>query len=180
MKPTEDFIFGRYEAGKENNKVVVKKNKPVYNEVKWGNGMTDLAGGAVELARNFINDKSYKNKMTSTLVYGIQWDTTLQFFNDQNYLKNSQGKGWYNTTLHNTGVDMDANASNKVKNIYDMAGNIREWTMEAHTTERRVLRGGDYHYAGSDQTVSTRYDTNGITSPSNYFGFRVTLFLNLE
>ena len=142
--------------------------------------MTDLTGGAVELAKNFVNDKSYKEKVTSTLVYGIQWDTTLQFFNNQDYLKNSQGKGWYNTTLHNTGIDMDANASNKVKNIYDMAGNIREWTMEAHVTDRRVQRGGDYHFTGSGQPVSTRFDTNAITISSNYSGFRITLFLNLK
>ncbi len=72
------FYIGRYEAGKEDDKVVVKKNKPVYFGIKWGNSMTDLTGGAVELAKNFTNDKPYKEKVTSTLIYGIQGDTTLK------------------------------------------------------------------------------------------------------
>ena len=119
----------------------------------------------------------------------------MQFFDNSyingtpsssSYVRESDGKGWYldNYSTGNpnrlTGIDMDANASNKVKNIYDMAGNIREWTMEAHVTDRRVQRGGDYHFTGSGQPVSTRFDTNAITTSSNYSGFRITLFLNLK
>ena len=139
--------------------------------------MTDLTGGAVELAKNFVNDKSYKEKVTSTLVYGIQWDTTLQFFNNQDYLKNSQGKGWYNTKLHNTGIDMDANASNKVKNIYDMAGNLYEWTMEASSTNYRVYRGGYYFLSGANYPASERSILRTDLTGSNNVGFRLALYL---
>ena len=42
---------------------------------------------------------------------------------------------------HLTGIDVDSNASNKVKNIYDMAGNVWEWTMESNSSDSRVTRG---------------------------------------
>lgn len=132
------FYIGRYEAGKENNKVVVKKNKTVYYDVYWGKSMTNLTGGAVELAKNFINDKKYKDKVTTTLCYGIQWDTTLTFFKNEAYLKNYRSKGNDGGSLIATG----SNENYKVKNVYDMAGNAWEWTMEANGTGYRNMRGG--------------------------------------
>ena len=184
------FYIGRYEAGKEDGKVVVKKNKPVYNNVKWGNSITDLTGGAVELAKNFTNDKHYKGKVTSTLVYGVQWDATMQFFDNSyingtpetnSYVRKSDGKGWYSNNYstgnpnHLTGIDVDANASNKIKNIYDMAGNVWEWTMEADNIMDRVLRGSYSYDDGSERPASER----GRALPTHYayFGFRVVLYL---
>ncbi len=185
------FYIGRYEAGKEDGKVVVKKNKPFYN-AKWGNSMTDLTGGAVELAKNFTNDKPYKGKVTSTLVYGIQWDATMQFFDNSyingtpsssSYVRESDGKGWYldNYSTGNpnrlTGIDMDANASNKVKNIYDMAGNLYEWTMEASSTNYRVYRGGYYFLSGANYPASDRSILRPDLTGSNNVGFRLALYL---
>lgn len=46
--------------------------------------MTDATGGAVELAQNFATEKGYTS-VTSTLYYGVQWDATLQFM-DNNYI----------------------------------------------------------------------------------------------
>ena len=47
VEENKGFYIGRYETGiDENNKAVVKKDKPVYNNIKWGNSMTDSAGGA--------------------------------------------------------------------------------------------------------------------------------------
>ncbi len=176
------FYIGRYEAGKEDEKVVVKKNRPVYTNVKWGKSVTDLSGGAVELSKNFINDKSYKGKVTSTLVYGVQWDTTLKFFNNEAYLKNGTKKGWYSDNYatgnpnHLTGIDVDSNASNKIKNVYDMAGNVMEWTMEAYNPNLRVYVGGHYKISGSSRPASNRW----ADKPSNGFehiGFRLALYL---
>lgn len=184
------FYIGRYEAGKENNKVVVKKNMPVYNNIGWSNSdtMTVLTGGAVELAKNFVKttytDKNKTVGVTSTLVYGVQWDATLRFFNDEAFFKNSTGKGWYSDNyntgnLNNkTGIDVDEKASNKVKNIYDMAGNVSEWTMEAYDTSIRVSRGGSY---GTD-SVSGPVSYRGIhvpTSRIDYIGFRLALYVNI-
>jgi len=42
-----------------------------------------------------------------------------------------------------------------VKNIYDMAGNVYEWTMESFDDNTRVIRGG---FSG----------TNGYVAPASY------------
>ena len=198
------FYIGRYEVGKdENEKVVVKKNMPIYNCVPWGNAMNDIEGtsntdqkiGAVKLARNFTNDKNYKGKVTSTLVYGIQWDATVQFL-DNNYIKenpekcdknsyliNGTGKGWYidnyetGNPNHKTGIDVDEVKSNCVKNIYDMAGNMWEWTMETYNTDIRVCRGGNFYDEGSINQVSSRFVGGNPSASYEEIGFRIALYL---
>lgn len=44
----------------------------------------------------------------------------------------------------------------KVKNIFDLAGNVSEWTMEASSGAHRVDRGGGYDYYGSSNPASDR------------------------
>ncbi len=184
VEKNQGFYIGRYEAGKDSARnLVVKKNSPVYNAVGWSNSndMTNERGGAVELSKNFTKGKSYQGKVTSTLVYGVQWDATMQFF-DSNYLnstcdrtsyvRNSTGKGNYSGSLINTG----SNENYKVKNIYDMAGNVYEWTMEAFGTYHRVNRGGLYANEGSTDTVSVRAN-NEPTNTYLGFGFRVALIV---
>ena len=169
------FYIGRYEAGTTatsgsgiRGNLVVKKGANVYNYIGWSDSdeMTDVTGGAVELARGMYTGKKTANNenygVTSTLCYGVQWDAALNFIDpnyitnevnkkpncaEDSYLVNSTGKGWYydnyesGNSNHLTGIDVDSNASNKVKNIYDMAGNVYEWTMESYSSGRRVLRG---------------------------------------
>lgn len=184
------FYIGRYEAGEDSDgSVVSKKNMPVYDNIRWSNSetMTVLTGGAVELSRDFVKT-TYTNKgkavgVNSTLVYGVQWDATLRFFNDEDYFKNSTGKGWYEDNYaignpnHLTGINIDTIASNKVKNIYDMAGNVSEWTMEAYSSYDRVYRGGSYQNDGNNLPVSHRFDESPFLK-SVGIGFRVALYLS--
>ena len=71
----------------------------------------------------------------------------------------------------------------KVKNIYDMAGNMWEWTTETgyHNagsgTQYAVLRGGSFHYSGSYSPVSHRNGNGSVGSTNFNIGFRVVLYL---
>ena len=70
----------------------------------------------------------------------------------------------------------------KINNIYDMAGNMWEWTTETGkpdggNTVRAVLRGGGFHSNGSYYPVSYR-DGNFRTVDCDVdFGFRVVLYI---
>jgi len=148
--------------------LVVKKGANVYNNIGWSNStdMANVAGGAVEVSRGMYTGKKTSNGenygVASTLCYGVQWDAALNFIDSDyitnevngkpncksdSYLVNSTGKGWYNAnyaignSTHLIGIDVDDKSSNKLKNIYDMAGNVIEWTMESNASDRRVTRG---------------------------------------
>ena len=186
------FYVGRYEAGKDKTnpeKVVVQKGADVYNEIGWADtdDMKDETGGAVELARNFDMQNEYTT-VESTLIYGVQWDAIMRWMKDEpnltegKYVQDSSNMGWYSNNYengnpsHQTGIDVDSNKSNCVKNIYDLAGNVKEWTMETYYALSRVTRGGNYTVSGSVGPASYRSFSYPSGSGSN-IGFRVTLYL---
>ena len=203
------FYVGRYEAGcntqrTEENKttkqdVVVKKGAYVYNYVPWGNAMNDTGittghgtsydgiTGAVELSKNFATVNGYDtNEVTSTLIYGIQWDMMLRYVADEEHnvndsrswgnYNNSTGDAATNSGSSNMNYTTGRNEAWQAKNIYDIAGNVYEWTMEAHGTNRRVVRGGCYHYLGSFFPASNRFYDSPYVS-SYYVSFRPALIL---
>ena len=65
----------------------------------------------------------------------------------------------------------------KKMNIYDLAGNIYEWTLEytTLTVGPCAFRGGCYYYDGSDHPASYR-NLNPTTNSSHSIGFRSSLF----
>ena len=154
----DGFYVGRYEAGTTNSarssssgitdSVVIKQGQYVYNYVGWSNSndMTNELGGAVELSKNFDTVNGYTS-VTSTLIYGVQWDAIMNFIDpayatgscaEDSFVRDSSGKGWYSQSVPTT---TGSNENYAVKNIYDLGGNVAEWTMEAYPTTSRVGRG---------------------------------------
>ena len=93
------FYVGRYEAGTTSTRnwnsgitddVVVKQGKNVYNWIGWSNSddMKVETGGAVQKSKEFASVNNYTS-VTSTLIYGVQWDAIMQFI-DPEY-KNEDG-----------------------------------------------------------------------------------------
>ena len=154
----DGFYLGRYEAGTTNSSrteksgigdtVYVKQGMYVYNYIGWSNSadMTNELGGAVELSKNFANANGYES-VTSTLIYGIQWDAVMNFIDpayatascgEDSFARDSTGKGWYD---QDAPTITGSNGNYAVKNIYDLGGNVYEWTMEADLSYHRVVRG---------------------------------------
>ena len=152
------FYVGRYEAGVEgsarvdgdgiDDKVVIKQGKNVYNYVGWSNSndMTNETGGTVELSKNFDTERGYTS-VTSTLIYGVQWDAIMAWIDptyktgnckENSFVRDSTGKGYYGKLSPTVTGSSESYA---VKNIYDLAGNVYEWTMESSNTNCRVIRG---------------------------------------
>ena len=141
-----------------------------------------------QLPTNLSNDTG----VISTLCYGIQWDLTMDFISDVDnpytntkFIEDSTNMGYFANTSHNqiqlTGTDIDEKASNSIKNIYDLAGNVNEWTMEAYKNRYRIYRGGMYEMGNVKPSASMRsYATpDGYEGyeDNRFVGFRVTLYL---
>ena len=181
VKLYKGFYIGRYEASKGENGIVESKaNKDVWNSIKWGESMQDIGtSGAVYQSKNM-----YKNDyVTSTLVYGVQWDAIMTFI-DENYkngtctsnscIVNSNEIGNYSGHLIKTG----SNEKFCTKNIYDLAGNAFEWTMETYVVWGKILRGGGFNSTdGYNKPMSYRGTSSYNNSPE-HFGFRVSLYIN--
>ena len=156
----DGFYVGRYEAGTTNSarnensdiedKVLIQQGQYVYNFVGWNDSETDAmndeTGGAVELAKNFDTANGYTS-VTSTLIYGVQWDAIMNFIDSKyatencdasSFVADSSEKGWYEQISPTV---TGSNGNYAVKNIYDLGGNVYEWTMEAYYTDQRVFRG---------------------------------------
>ena len=179
------FYIGRYEAGVNdttlrtkvttNQTVVCKKGVAPYNYIPWGVDMNEVniafapsannpdnvnTDGAVYLAKNMYTSS---NSVTSTLTYGCEWDAMCRYIGD------SQRK-----TPETGFPELTGSVSTDVsKNIYDLAGNCYEWTMEAYDTDGRVERGGDYSLA--DPVSSRGY--NSPTYSNDDISFRPTLYI---
>ena len=76
--------------------------------------------------------------------------------------------------LLGTGVAEDT----EKKNIYDLAGNLSEWTTEAQSSEGRVSRGGSYYSNEISSPANCRDDSMPKTTRA-YVGFRPTLYISL-
>ncbi len=187
------FYVARYEAsegtGESTGKVQSKAGAMPWGDIPWGTSMTEIGTtGAVYRAQNMYNDSEHA--VTSTLIYGVQWDAIMNWI-DSNYSKekgtcnsfvsNSTGQGNYNedentNSWKNNLTSCGSSDDYRVKNIYDLAGNVFEWTMEALSTDSRVSRGGNFRFSGSGLPASSRSNDH----PDDHYGsigFRVALYL---
>ena len=112
---------------------------------------------------------TYSNWTLSSTWNPSTTATTDFVDSSKNKLAQSDGNGILVTT--------GTSEKNKVMNIYDIAGNVWEWTLEntSSTDNPCARRGGRYVSTGSDSPASSRNDV--ITTDSgNTIGFRVSLW----
>ena len=119
------------------------------------------------------------------MIWGSQWDRTLMWLiESENKTKeeicDSSDWGNYSNNIEEGAGSRRATGYSetwKTANIYDLAGNVGEWTMEASSTNGRVYRGGYYTYTGTDFPAG---DRNYSTPTNSYYGFsacRVALYI---
>lgn len=170
-------------------KPVSKKDAIVWNNLQWGanNNVENSGNGAVTVAKNMYPESDTYYGVISSLVYGTQWDTTLKFITTYNvgetgyntYAVNPTGMGNYSSGDSLTSTTAPANSSAleifRQKNIYDMAGNLWEWTMETNSSNC-IMRGGFYN-ADALENPSSYRGTNPSDGYTPSIGFRVALYL---
>lgn len=194
------FYVGRYETSYNYNngepKAVVKPSiKAVdtfsyeyvtdnnYDGYLWNN--INYAN-AKNIAERMAMQYNYDGTVKTGLINGKQWDTILRFIhiNDNtNMIYDSRAWGNYTDAIspatkgnYESGIlkQSGSNENWQAKNIYDIAGNLGEWTSEL-STSLGVIRSNGYNSNG--QYGSATY---GIAAGSyNYphVGFRVVLYI---
>ena len=87
--------------------------------------------------------------------------------------------------LLTTGKFGEVVSTGSPKNIYDVAGNVWEWSAETVAQKggsstavgNKLLRGGGYGSDGSDDTASYRNGNNAATDTGPSVGFRFVLYI---
>ena len=113
-------------------------------------------------------------------------DNVWRWFPAYVYNNGSYTKGSEYTEVA-TGVTVEGDPTrNSACNIYDMAGNMWEWTTETgkhdskatDATNYAVLRGGSFGSNGSGNPVSSRHGDNTVSDSYGIsIGFRVVLYI---
>ena len=171
------FYIGRYELSEAG----VQKDKATLTNTNWYN----LYKKCKEL--------NASDKVETRMIWGCQWDVACNFIankGDKKNITDSSSWGNYKETLVKADdgtteikASEDAQVLNTGKttftmanNIYDLAGNVWEWTQEASYVDSRAYRGGSYSTSGSSLPAS--YRVGSYPGYSDYGNLRFSSYFN--
>ena len=166
-KDAGGYYLGRYEAGRVegiNDKFHIKKGKVSYNTTQ---------SNAAMLTRSLYSENE---NIQSDLVNSYAWDTAIVFIQAFSGDPDYSNQGPLQTTLATTGDAHDSNGNYDVRcNIYDMAGNLKEWCTESTDNDIDICvnRGG---YFATGDHVCWRWG-NHIDYGGPDMGFRSILYV---
>ena len=153
------FYIGRYETGNINQDTpVIQKGNTNISSQTWYN-----------MYKRCKNIKGANTNVETGMIWGNQWDRTLMWLIETGSKTKEQiaddSTSWgnyYNATFEyvnssgstatknegsSTRIPTGSAEYTKANNIYDLVGNVRDWTMEAGSTHYRVCRDGDSYPA---------------------------------
>ena len=189
VKKYNGFYIGRYEVGEGN---VIRQYQVPWTNIRWRDTYSnanriDVGSSSVsylcssyarDTALNFIQNNSEFTTYASTREDGR--DGT---YINENWIDKSvtyiDEKGKSATKVAKTAQKLPTGVTTAKCNIYDMGGNVSEYTTELNPLTNGdndatdILRGGNYN---ANTTPGHRGDIDSL-STRQYFGFRTTLFI---
>ena len=178
------FYVARYEASANGDKAQSKRGVTTWTNISQTDAITKSA--------------NYNSTLHSHLMYGIEWDSILNWLNGNATIsKDGQNTAMGLTDLQTNSCswgnfnDSTGNAATnkgypqttgkseywKANNIYDLAGNVWEWTQEKWSTDTgRDSRGSDY-YDNGDSFPAAYRSSNAASCAGVNIGFRSSFYL---
>jgi Tfp pilus assembly protein PilE len=166
------YYIARFEASGTASKITSKYNQTVLGNITQPN--------AAKAAREMYGEVKENNELiyASDLVNSYAWDTAIVFIQTYSgktdYASHNESKTTKAFTA--TGKNND-----KYCNIWDMSGNVNEWTTESSTEFRDsyfypcVRRGGHYNTGNGGATSSRRGEGTKLSLSDH--GFRPLLYV---
>ena len=168
------FYIGRYESGNLGTTAVSKKGATGINSQTWFK--------MYKAQKNIYGEVAGKK---THMIWGSQWDQVMIYLKDvPNTSSNvTNGKPFYVLNA----VDMGVFSNNQstywnetagkfeVKGIFDLAGNVFDWTMEASDNEYRSNRGGAFAREARFYPVGS-HGRDTATMINEQCGSRLTLY----
>ena len=180
------FWIGRYETGN------ISQTTPVVQKMN-----TDISEQTWYTMYSKHQRIDTSENVKTGMIWGCLWNETLQWLVDTGRLKqdelvvsNSWGN-YYDTTFEYTWLDetivtksllssakipSGSTEYTNANNIYDMAGNVYEWSLGGDNSSYRNFYGGYYGEYASREPASNRYGQYPTYGYSRY-GFRAFLYI---
>ena len=183
VKEQKGFWVARYELS-YNTKGESKRGKPV---AIASDSVTYKWYGLYDACKT-IYEAQNKNEVQSNMMYGSQWDQIMIWMKDvknthdssKYYILDSSYMGNYNfTSPDNQIIPQVSGYKNEysVKQVFDLGGNLVEYTTEAEDTWRRVARGGPN---GNMGIIMGSYFKNSYPPDfTNKYSARFALYVSL-
>lgn len=193
IKKYGGFYIGRYETGGLSSTAVINKMNTDIGSQNWytmykkcltlkgnNNNITTMmiTGSLWDETLDWIVSSGATNSEGTTLTYQLVGSNSTTFGNYYNatfnYIaKDAEMPTATETKAISTSTRIPAGSAEytKTNNIYDMAGNVWEWTTEAYSTSYRVCRGGDYYSDGNYYPMAYR---NGYVPNYDYSDLRLS------
>ena len=196
---TDDYSW--YEGTWSGGKAVIKQNQIPYNWVTCSQAQNlakglatdgkqssllfgiqwDLVLKFISVKENLGNDNTLLTSNSTT--WGNNYNSTYNITNPEAWYSIDYGAKWtkgaYNKTSNGSVLlTTGAHTNFSKQNIFDIAGNVLEWTLEktSITNFPCSSRGGDYSSSGGNGPASARISYNETTKSYNFISFRVALY----